>query len=120
MFPDPTVFFNQKKKESPEIIPLTSLVSLGQLAAVRELKQKLNDRLTVNNQDASGNLPATIAAERNDLPMLKLLVEYGADLELLDGRGRNALGWARKNQDNEMITFILNSIEKKDKNQIRC
>ncbi len=98
--------FQANKQEPKDRVQLVDLVSWGQRAAVEELIQKAGSNLDINEKDANGNFAAIIAAERNDLRMLTLLVKHGARLDLEDGRGRTVLGWAKKNENNRMIEFI--------------
>lgn len=60
----------------------------------------------VNAQDANGTTPALLAAKRNDLPMLKLLVENGADVRTGDQLDQTPMLWALHNKNDEMIEFI--------------
>ncbi len=63
-------------------------------------------KANVNAQDAHGASPALYAAKRNDLNILKYLVEKGADLRLSDLLNKTPLSWAQYNKNDEMITFI--------------
>ncbi|MGE3318300.1 MAG: ankyrin repeat domain-containing protein [Candidatus Berkiella sp.] len=84
-------------------VAIADLVSLGQLEDVKKLIQSGH---SVNEPDDSGNYPVIIAAEQNDLAMLKILVEAGAKVQRLNESGQNALSWAQTHQNQEMIDFI--------------
>lgn len=60
----------------------------------------------VNAQDAYGASPALLAAKRNDLKMLKILVQEGADVALSDKLNNSPMHWAQHNHNQEMIEFI--------------
>ncbi len=96
----------QSIRELKGNVQLIDLVSLGQKEAVEELIKKSGKNFDVNEMDACGNLAVIIAAERNDFPLLKLLVENGARLDLEDSRGRTVKGWAEKNKNQAMLEFI--------------
>ena len=90
---------------SDEILELLQIVSLGQIRALENLLSR-SKNLDVNEKDEYGNFAAIIAARRNDLDMLKLLVEHGAKLDLKDGFGRTIMGWAIKYKNEETIKYI--------------
>jgi hypothetical protein len=55
--------------------------------------------------------PLIIATQRKDLPMAKLLVRHGAVVSQKDGKGLNALDYARKEQDlGELVEFFENKL----------
>lgn len=60
----------------------------------------------VNAQDVNGTTPALLAAKRNDLTMLKLLVENGADVTIGDQLDQTPMLWALHNENDEMAEFI--------------
>jgi ankyrin repeat protein len=95
---------------SNEQIPLLQIVSLGQIEKLRDLLR--TSKIDVNETDENGGLAVVIAARRNDLSMLRLLVEHGAKLNEKDGWGRTVDGWARKHNNIEMLTFI-ESVERR-------
>jgi ankyrin repeat protein len=99
-------------------VPLVDLVYMGQMNAVKDLIEKLGSRLDINEKDKSGNFAAMMAAERNDLPMLKLLADNGADLSLTDGRGRSVKGWAMKHNNSEMLELIEEALKKHNLDQM--
>ena len=90
-------------EDSFQQIPIIEIVSYGLIDALREILQK---RVDVNEQDGFGNCAVLAAASRNDLAMLTLLVEAKANLEVKDRVGRSPLGWAKKHQNQGMIELI--------------
>jgi uncharacterized protein len=62
----------------------------------------------VNALNQYGASPALLAAKRNDLKMLILLVERGANVVLSDGLNQSPLYWAKHHKNQNMIDFIDN------------
>ncbi len=88
---------------SEDHIWLIDYAEIGQVGAMRQL---LSERqIDVNKSNEYGINAALVAAERNDLEMLKLLVEHGARLDVKDGMGRTPIGWAERNENAEMIEY---------------
>lgn len=50
--------------------------------------------------------PLTEAAQMNQLDMVRLLLDHGADVTARDIMGRTALDWARENSDADMVQLI--------------
>ncbi len=97
--------------DSMSIDQLIQIVNLGQRQALEELLNKY-ENLDVNQKDDYGNFPAIIAARHNDLPILKILVEHGAKLNLKDGFNRTVMGWAQKHKNEEMKKYIDDQLSK--------
>lgn len=89
--------------ENERDVKIVDVVSLGQLEDTRELIRR---GLDVDDPDENGNYAVTMAARRNDLEILKILIDAGAELNLFDGMGRKAITWARKYKNQEMIDEI--------------
>ncbi len=98
--------FKNVEQKIQDKVQIIDIVRLGQKSAVEELLQKYSGSFDINEQNTSGSFATLVAAERNDLPMLKLLVTYGARLDLKDGRGRTVRGWAEQNNSKDMLNFI--------------
>lgn len=62
----------------------------------------------VNAQDKYGASPALLAAKRNDLEMLKYLVDNGADLNVSDGLNQTVMHWAKHNKNDDMVEYLEN------------
>ena len=53
-----------------------------------------------------GNYPIHIAAIRNDLDMVELLLNHGADINVQDYRGRTVMDWAIYHKNEKLIALI--------------
>ena len=82
---------------------LIEYTALGQKKTVQKL---LDAGCDVNIIDEFGLTAAIVAAKRNDLEVLNILKERGADLSLKDKMGQDALFWARQNKNHVMIELI--------------
>lgn len=76
---------------------------------VKQVEKLINDKIDVNEQDANGNYAVLCAAERNDLTIMKMLVEAGASLDVIGSGGVTPLGYAEYNKNDQMIDFINNT-----------
>lgn len=84
-------------------IRIVDVVSLGQtIDTMALIKRGLN----VNEPDGNGNYPVTVAASRNDLETLKVLIEAGANVNRFNRMGQTAIDWARRYNNTEMIELI--------------
>ncbi len=92
---------------------ILELADLGLIDDIKRVKAHFGERFNPNIQD-NGSFPALIAAQRNDLEMLKLLVEYGAKLNTPDGRGRTVFDWACRHKNEAMIEFIKQNLDLND------
>lgn len=93
-------------RERTQQSELLVLVSNGLEKKVKELLNNNKKSVDVNVVDQDKQAAAHIAASRNDLPMLKVLFEAGADLGCADIYGRTPAGWAKHHQNKEMADFI--------------
>jgi len=85
-------------------VDLITLVSLGSIPIV---KQKLLEGWDPNVQNEDGTSPALKAAGRNDLEMLKLLIQAGARVDVADIAGFTPIKLANMNENKEMIQLII-------------
>jgi ankyrin repeat protein len=95
------------KKRKIEHSELVSLVSLG---SVKKVKQKLLEGWDPNVKNQDMVTPVHIAANRNDLEMLQLLLNEGAKLDVVDLFGFTPLMYARINNNEKMIQLIVKTI----------
>lgn len=72
------------------------------------LKSLLRLRVFVNHETSAGELPIVVAAKMYDPEYLLLLVDGGADLNMLDRYGNNALGMAIRNFHINNVKYLLN------------
>lgn len=74
-------------------VRILDLASLGQIDEVKKLIEKGCD---VNEQNDLGDCALIAAINRNDLPMVQLLINAGANIKIKDTFGRSALDFATK------------------------
>ncbi len=85
------------------------IIALGQTDTIEAVLRD-SPGYDVNQTNKLGTFPAILAASKNNLRLLKLLVNYGAVLDMKDGAGRTVMGWANKHENQEMIKFIENTL----------
>ena len=86
-------------------ISLVNAVSLGSFDLVFRL---INFRKQdVNQFDPDGDTPLTIAAFLGRRDIVKLLIDFGADLNLFNKRGFSALFFCVQNYDFETAEFLV-------------
>ncbi len=83
---------------------LGAAAAAGQIATARALIARgahvdSRTRLTFDT-------PLTEAAQMNQLDMVRLLLDRGADIEARDVMGRTALDWARENANADMVQLL--------------
>jgi len=98
--------YNNTKQSNIELL---SLVSLG--APPEEIEKLLKEGWDPNVRNQDAITPASIAAERNDLEVLKLLIAWGANVDLPDMAGYTPLTYAQLNENAEMIKLIEETIQ---------
>jgi len=96
-----------------ERVPLIDLVNSGDYVLVEKLlkskRSALNDeqlKLYVNEKNSLGEFAAIIAAQNNDFPMLELLCQYKADINLKDAYSRTVKGWTQHYKNQKMEDFV--------------
>ncbi|MDX2164887.1 MAG: hypothetical protein SFW07_05680 [Gammaproteobacteria bacterium] len=97
-------------------IPITTLLDVVMSGQIDTLKKVLAEcaqrklKIDLNEQDDFGNFLTILAAQLNNLSLLRLLVDHGAasslSLDFKDGRGRTVMGWAKKHNNVDMIAYI--------------
>ena len=84
------------------------LVMSGQ---ARDLENWICDpRCDVNEKDIYENCGVIAAAARNDLSILKILFEAGANLDVVDHVGRSPMSYAQKYNNTKMIEYIQENL----------
>jgi ankyrin repeat protein len=91
-----------------EFVDVIECAKRGMYDALLELIEK--HQADVNEQNENGDYAVVCVAQRNDLRMIKMLVEHGARLDIQDGSGRTPLGYAKKYNNAELITFITDNL----------
>lgn len=82
---------------------LIELIVFGQKRAIANL---ISENRNVNVRNKFGQSAALMAAKQNNLDILKMLTNAGADLSVNDGMQQDPLFWAKYHQNQEMIQFI--------------
>lgn len=86
---------SEKRKKHVDIV---EYAKRGMTESVYELITNLVD---VDEKDESGWNAVQWAAQRNDIEMLKLLIEAGASIDV-----STVYGWAQKNNSKEMMQIV--------------
>ncbi len=61
----------------------------------------------VDVRDRAGRTPLLNAVIEDSLPMVKLLIEHGANIQIQDKKGWSVLHFASQNQSAEMVKFLI-------------
>ena len=101
-------------KQKTSNVELVTLVSLG---GFEHVKQFLSEGWDPNVCNQDGITPAHKAAERNDLAMLKLLIDAGAKVDVQDFSGITPLKYAQFHKNEKMIQLIENTIQASAKSE---
>jgi hypothetical protein len=72
------------------------------------------ERLDINVKDRDGNTPLILAAENDDVEIVKLLLDYGADVDDLNDDGFDAY---HVTENNDIINLLLENGYEPDENQ---
>src|SRR5579883_1290373 len=82
---------------------------------IEHAKKMIEAKCDVNAKDEFGTSAILMAAKRNDLKMIELLVSAGASLATEDKVGFNGLHWAKYYENKAMIElFNQTSVDQKD------
>jgi ankyrin repeat protein len=73
---------------------------------ILSLRRLLRAKIQVNAGDYDKRTCAHIAAAEGNLPAMKLLVEYGADLKLVDRWGNTIFGEAKRVNENQLLDYL--------------
>lgn len=91
-----------KQSQSSKYLDIVEYTKRGMTDQVRTLAPKVN----VNERDGYGDCAVIQAALRNELVILKILVEAGANLNVRSPNLMSPLDYARFNNNEEMIQYI--------------
>lgn len=94
----------------PEI-QIIGIVKLGIYDAVKELIAK---GVNINETNDKGESALLAAAARNDLKIVKLLVNYNVIVNVEDVYGLTPIKWAKHYNNVEMIELLERKLNKKD------
>ncbi len=84
--------------------PLVEAAEYGDIRRVKEII-KLGEA-NINATNAAGLTAVTIAAMNNNLELLRVLVQAGADVNIRGKNNQNAVDWARAHDNKEMLQLI--------------
>ena len=98
----------QEQQSPPKHCLLRKAVRRSDIERVRKLLSTNKD-IDVNASNARGITALHEAAIDGNCAMLKLLVEFGGDINMNDNEGYNALDYAVCGGDFECASFLLNS-----------
>lgn len=90
-----------------QYVDIIEYTKIGMTDGVKEMIAMKAD---VNEKDRKGDYAVLWATKRNDLDILKLLVDAGAFLEVRGGNGITPLMYSRANCNLKMEQFILDNI----------
>lgn len=76
-----------------------------------EVKKCIGCGCDVNQRDYNGDCAIIWAAQRNDMEILKLLVNAGARLDIDKSGGPSPLGYAIANKNQQMIDYIKRELK---------
>jgi len=118
--------YNAKNDPHPAFgqTALQVAVSSGHTDIVRLILQTAErsnaDTIIVNHEDSSQEAPVHVASRIGSLDILELLVEHGANLGLVDGRGRTCLHCSAQSGQDECLLFILDNLAEDYILEVRC
>ena len=96
-------------------VPLTQAVTSGDASAVKAL---LASGADVNEQTGGGQTPLILATIFGHTHLIPLLLEAGADPQLRDNLGLNAVDWAQRRGATEAIEVLTNKPSRRAPNKI--
>ncbi len=82
---------------------LIELIIFGQIEAVKDL---IENKSNVNVENEFGQSAALMAAKQNNLEILQMLADTGADFSASDFMEQTPLYWAQHHKNKEMINLI--------------
>lgn len=86
-------------------VPLTQAVTTGEVGAVKAV---LANGADVNERTGGGQTPLILATIFNHTHLITLLLDAGADPQLRDNLGLNAIDWAQRRGATEVIDLLSN------------
>lgn len=97
-------------------VPLTQAVTSGDAGVVKAL---LANGADVNERTAGGQTPLILAAIFGHTQLIVLLLDAGADPQLRDNLGLNAIDWAQRRGATEAIDVLTNNSRQTSDNRIK-
>ena len=78
---------------------------------VQLIKLYINNQANISAKNSDGVTPLLTAAEYSTWPVVKLLIEQGANIAELDHYGRNILYYAIKNPRLDVLLYLVNYVD---------
>jgi hypothetical protein len=107
-----TPLLNQRSEDTTAFL-LTRFCAEGEVTSVKDLLDRAegNGSLTdlVNSKDYEGRTPLFLAAQAGHLPVVRLLVARGADVNAADDQENTPLGVASANAHTYVVEFLLSA-----------
>ena len=91
-----------------------ALLDAAQHGSITDCANLINNGLTVNSADDTGQTPLMVAARHNRLDIAKYLIEQGANVNSSSASGLTALHYAALENHHEMAQLLLNNKAKVD------
>ncbi|MEL3906320.1 MAG: ankyrin repeat domain-containing protein [Treponema sp.] len=88
----------------------SALMEAAQLGDLRTAHLLLSKNADTNIQSKDGQTALILAVGRQDIPMVKLLIENNADWTITDHLGMSALGYAKLFNNKEIIALMQNPL----------
>jgi hypothetical protein len=104
--PQQSIAGNAVAQEAPKRSRFASLMKSASAGTAADTEELIRDGADPNMR-SSGSSPLTEAVRASNLPSAKVLLTAGALVNRLDGSGRSALTYARKNNDELMVALLL-------------
>jgi ankyrin repeat protein len=109
-----------RKANSGGDTPLKVVVGAGHvelvsflLAVDEHISEKIEDNnlqsRCINTKNNAGLAPVIVACERNNVEIVKILVEYGADVNTCDAKGRSTIAVASFCGCREVVEYLLSN-----------
>jgi hypothetical protein len=101
--------FHSPKKVRRERLTLNACVDIIKylLSEILSSDSASSSKSLLNAQNKAGNTPLHWAALNGHLPLVKLLLESGADVSILNASGHDAVYEAEINDKNDVVDFLL-------------
>ena len=95
-----------ESSESSKYLDIVEYTKRGMIDQVRYLAPKVN----VNERDGWGDCAVIQATVRNDLKILRILVDAGANLKVRNSTAMTPLDYARYHDNREMVQYIMDHL----------
>ena len=90
--------------------PESQLFSLAATSLVGQAQALLDSKVDVDCRSPGGRTPLMNAALHGNLPMMELLLEYGADVTARNLDGETALAYAKTGRHEDAVRFLCQKL----------